>query len=399
MNTTQGTQPIRTGRRLLILLCLLLGLLWPALTVQAAVIAGVSGSANISGSSTVTIRWQVTYAAALPPGTLVRGVLGEIFVPNGPVLGTLPDIGPVPATKTGNGAVAILQEQARIPQSVVIRALDLGYTQIGIRRQFQTSAQGPAPQQGLASIRITSSGLGALTINRIELRFADDSRSTVVPEGSRLTARADVRYSGKGVLQGVWEVASPPSTLGDPVFQQVKLVRLPLLGGQKTTLTIPELPTRISGLHLLRFRVTQPEGLLDTPVIRYFVTRGDTRQRPVIRILSPAPLTQLDAHTRFGWQPVPGAEGYQIEFFEARNAPWADDLRLEEVNARRLLEGGAPLRRTAGVMLPGDLSSVTLSALTRNHLQPGQRYLWRVIAFDKQGRRMAESTLRPVRVP
>ena len=380
----------------LTLLCLLLGLL-SLTTTQAAVNATTSGSASLTGSGTVSIRWQITIPIP-QPGITVNGINGVIAIPNGPVLGNLPNIGPVTATPTGNLSVAIMQERVRIPQSMVVRALDLGASILEIRRDFVDSYL-QQQQTGIVTVPIASNTISALTINRLELRFADDSRSTVVPEGSRLTARADIHYSGKGVLQGVWEVASPPSTLGDPVFQQVKLVRLPLLGGQKTTLTMPDLPTRISGLHLVRFRITRPEGLVETPVIRYFVTRGDARLRPPIRILSPAPLSQLGPDTHFGWQPVQGARGYQLEFFEARNTPWGGNLRLEDINARRLLEGGAPLRRTAGVMLPGNLTAVTLSALTRNHLQPGRRYLWRVIAFDEQGRRMAESTLQPIRVP
>jgi len=116
----------------LLLLCLL-SAGWLATPAVAAVNATASGNASLTGTGTVSIRWQVSYPITLPQGTTVRGINGVIAVPNGPVLGPIPDIGPVPVVNSINSALAQLQERVRIPQSMAIRALELGVSVLEVR--------------------------------------------------------------------------------------------------------------------------------------------------------------------------------------------------------------------------------------------------------------------------
>jgi len=67
----------------LLLLCLL-SAGWLATPAVAAVNATASGNASLTGTGTVSIRWQVSYPITLPQGTTVRGINGVIAVPNGP---------------------------------------------------------------------------------------------------------------------------------------------------------------------------------------------------------------------------------------------------------------------------------------------------------------------------
>jgi len=79
---------------------------------------------------------------------------------------------------------------------------------------------------------------------------------------------------------------------------------------------------------------------------------------------------------------MPGAQVYQLELYDR---PFS-----EEKNA------GRPI---TGVLVTGKRASAALSIVSRDYLQSGRTYHWRVLAIDDEGRVLAISTPRPIRVP
>lgn len=356
-------------------------------------IAPASTKAAIGRSSSVTIRWSAT----TNDGPFVQSTTGTFRIPNGSTLGIVSrtlttSAVSVPVTVT-------LNEQLLIPSNVIFAAFKAGVSRIEYVRDFE-DGDGPfAAVQGVFLIDLTSPSAAAFGIGRLALSFEDGAIEKIAEEEQFLRAKADISHTGSGVIRGVWEAADPTSTAGTPIYRPLTQVREFLSAGGDKTLFSPRLPTSSTGLHLVRFRLTDP-ALFDTdPVIRYFVQPRPAPLEP-IGLVMPPHLSLLGNDTRFTWQPIAGVRAYQLELFE-QGLPIELPADTAPVDEPRAIDPrpGSSISPTTGLLVPGDQSAVPLTTLARTHLMSGRTYLWRVLAIGSEGTVIGESPLRAIRVP
>lgn len=269
-----------------------------------------------------------------------------------------------------------ISESLRIPLSV-LKAAQLARTKfISYSREFfdQTSSR---TQTSEIRFQITSSNSGALNISSINLRFENGKNSMVAGAGQQLIATAGISHAGSGLLDMVWEIATPATTSGTAVFTTLKTVRQFLIAGRYSLIESPLLPTKLSGNYLLRLRIKSPAVGFDELILRYSVlpnSNADIEIHP-IHPISPLPNSRFDQSTQFSWQPVEGASSYQLEFLANSGSS----------------NGKAKKGLSTGLLLPSNRNNTQLSPIALQHLQPDHVYYWRIIAIDKDGRLFARS--------
>ena len=110
----------------------------------------------------------------------------------------------------------------------------------------------------------------AFAVSYINLRFDDGKAYKVVPKGfGNLTAFAEIKYEGTGVLLAQWKVDGTP-------FKTVSLTMPFATESVIDSGEIPGLPTVIPGLHEVTLNIIQPQAEFEIPVVRYFVTVDTT---------------------------------------------------------------------------------------------------------------------------
>ncbi|MGE5241599.1 MAG: hypothetical protein ACM3NI_08120, partial [Bacteroidota bacterium] len=230
---------------------LLLGSMLAATPVLASIIAiTVSpGSVNapLGGSISVAVTWGVTTNT----GTFVSSPNGTFNTAGGVVLGTVSN--PLFQSVTvlpGFGSTVSFTEVVLIPTDVIYRAYKMGLGSFLYSRSFTDSTGAPSTQS--ATINITSSAVTGFSLTGMSLMFDNGAVVRLLGRKEKLSAQADINFTGNGLLQGVWEVADPASTAGQPVFRPLISVRQYLVGSDKQTLRSPILPTNSSGLYLVR---------------------------------------------------------------------------------------------------------------------------------------------------
>jgi hypothetical protein len=292
---------------------------------------------------------------------------------------------------------------------VVQRARDLGSTAIAYERVFMDDDVPDTPPVRFV-VSFTGGLGGPFEITRFELEFEDQSSLRVVHQRQAIRAIAYVSYSGIGVIDAVWELANSAMTRGgDAVTQfiQLRRVRQRFGGSGLARLVSPPLPTQVNGLHVVRLRFEEPGTAFPLPDIRYFVLEdgpGDRLAVPdSIDATSPPPQAALGPDTRFAWSPLDGAIAYRVVFYARLEPPLPSsrpDQALENADdrAERIEEHSlGPL--VAGVMIPGDRSTLALTPAIAQRLAPGQRFAWQVQAIAADGTVRGQSALREVRVP
>lgn len=289
-----------------------------------------------------------------------------------------------------------IPETLSVPADVIYRANKLGAADFGYTRVFSDGYQ---TNSGTLTLRITSAS-GAFTLTTMSLTFDNGSPVRVLERKEKNRAVANLGFNGVGLLQGMWEVADPSSTAGEPVYRPLAQVRQYLNGISPQTIQSPDLPTDRTGLYLVRLRVTDPAPGFELPVIRYFVAderAGVLAPKVPVNVLTPAHPSMLASDTVFAWDEIKGARAYQIEIY-AKPRTAGDDLPDL---------GGAPAANpllpttppVAGMLVHGKQTRATLSPQTRSHLLPGRSYLWRVTALRADGSIAGESAVREMRVP
>jgi hypothetical protein len=333
-------------------------------------------TATLQAGGRIHALWNVTANAS---GIGVRSTSGAFLLTlDGPVLQTVAQ----PISGTVVGGTARIADDVQIPASVVYQVLAAHQSTFYFHRHFDPVAGGSGAD-GLVTIRIVGSNAGALSLARVSLRFSDGSRRRVVGHDHPLRALAEIRYTGGGLLQAVWEVATPPSTSGQPVYRPLRFVRQYLLPGGQVLLESPPLPVGVSGRHVVRLRLQDPaldNGLL---ALEYSVNpamHGGASAPRELPLRLPGNGASLQASTRFAWQPVTGARAYQLEFYAADDMP---GLQLPQ----------------GGMVVPASTTQLRLSELARAHLSSGRSYRWRVLAIGADGRMLAVSGLRELLVP
>jgi hypothetical protein len=389
---------------ILVLVCLLL--------VQApagAQLAGASvspGTANLpqNRAATLTVNWVVTAAVGARVGAPAATQSPALLVtsPGGAV--TLLQI-PRPLQRTlVPGTSASITETVQLSRSQVqalLRARDPSgnvYSHFELRRIFSDSDNSVAAAVGLYPTG--GGGQGLLDIARLALYFDDMSTLRLVAQDEVLHALLEVQFAGAGQMRGVWEIADPASTMGEPVYRPLRTVRQTLVGNQALKLESPPLPTGREGMYLLRFTLTEPQTGFEPLFIRYAVTVRQGAQRPPenVRLRSPASGARIDQDTEFGWSAQAGASAYQLEIHAQPARTAADDL--PELGGTQPVPTptveGPPL---TGMLVTGDQPSTRLSQPVWQHLQPGRGYWWRIRAIGADGSVTGESPLAEFHTP
>lgn len=288
-----------------------------------------------------------------------------------------------------------INETIKVPVSVSRRAQTLGATRLFYVRDFSANGvtlrasyaipissfspnASPSIEQG------TPESTSALGLRNIELRFTTGKKVEIVGRGESVAAEALIYFDRVGRFDAVWEVATPETTVGTPVYKALNNVRQYLASNGQAKLESPALPSQNVGIYRVRLRFTTPasEQPLAPLTIRYQVVETNNVEIPprkanVVNIVSPAPNVVVEDDTQFSWADAPGAKAYQVEIFTSPNP---DTLR--------------PL---TGVQLKPNVTRTQLTSTVFSRLQLGQTYYWRVVAFDENGHVMASSEIRPIR--
>ena len=389
---------------ILVLVCLLL-----AQAPAWAQLAGASvspGTANLpqNRAATLTLNWVVT-AAVVPRVSAPLTVQSPALLVTSPGGGvTLLHIhrplqrSIVPGT---SAAIAETVQLSRGQVQALLQARDPrggAYSHFELRRIFSdpdnsvTAAVGLHPTGG--------GGQGLLDIDRLALYFDDMSTLRLVPQDEVLHALLEVQFAGAGQMRGVWEIADPASTMGEPVYRPLRTVRQTLVGNQALKLESPPLPTGREGMYLLRFTLTEPQTGFEPLFIRYAVSAQQGAQQPPenVRLQSPASGARIDQDTAFGWSAQAGASAYQLEI-HAQPARTAAD-NLPDLGGTRPVPPptveGPPL---TGMLVTGEQPSTRLSQLVWQYLHPGHGYWWRIRVIGANGSVTGESPLAEFHTP
>jgi hypothetical protein len=387
----------------LIGLCLFQGSAFAVLT--GVTVSPPSATLAVNRPGSVSLTWAVDASPVNNGSSTVTSsqVLITSATRDAAIIGTIPRT--LSRSITPGGSI-LISETVVIPRSIIqamSRARDADGNPVTVFLLVRNFTDNSVDTLTAAVNLYLTGGSGSLLqIDRTALTFDDLTTVRVLPRGDRLNAQVDIRYSGSGMLRGVWELATPASTLGEPVYTNLGLVRQTLVGNQSLRLQSPDLPTDLEGAYLLRFRITEPETGFEPVTIRYLVTKPDLTQRPPLNItpLTPGNGALLGADTRFSWRGDEEAKAWQLEVYAKPPNSFMDQLPDLDSNARtpaaaREVEGPP----VTGMMLPGGSQETTLSKLARGHLKPGQGYWWRVRALDRDGQVIGESPLVEFRTP
>jgi hypothetical protein len=358
-------------------LCILLSLpftAWASLSSGTA--TDLSGTRNISYTTQTTskIRWSMQRTfLRLPPGETVISSSGTFTdAGNTVVLGTinkaLSKSKPISPSDSFNFTETIL-----IPRDVLFKAYKQNIRTLYYRRNFTDCPATECSQITIAAtFTLTGSPAGVFNVTSYSLRFRDASLTPIIEQDQTLQAEARIQVTGTGTIRGVWEVASPGSTAGRPLYQTIQLVVRQLSSGQDTPILSPPLPARQPGNHLVRFRFLAPELREEPPVLQYVVRAIPAI--PTITLTSPRDGATANQDTRFQWETVRHANGYKIELLD-----------------RKPQENSYPTTPAAGILLRSDVNSTNLPGSLMERLEPGQRYWWHVLALDDGGSIIAAS--------
>ncbi len=369
-----------------------------------AVVASVDVSPSsvtvaASRSANVNLTWRVTTAfavGALPALTTSQ----QLVVTNG---GGDVSFGVIsrPLSRTiAPGETAVISETVQIPRSIIEAMRRSNESSFRLRRSF--SDPDLIVVGDSASLYLTGgSGSGLLQIDRMALTFDDASTLRVVSKDERFKALLDVQFSGSGMFRGVWEIATPASTPGEPIYTTLRPVHQVLAGNRTRHFESPELPSRAEGVYLLRFRVIEPEIGYEPVTVRYLVTSSGSPEKPPVTIetLSPADGSLINTDSRFAWSGGGEAQSWRLEIY-AKPA----DRMIDQLPDL----GGTPPTDSApavngplltGMILPEQTRETALSKMVWQHLQPGQGYLWRIRSVDDEGNVIGESPLIEFRTP
>jgi len=298
-------------------------------------------------------------------------------------------------------------ETFTIPTVIINTALASGASTIQYSRRFATG-DNDTSSTGVVRINILNTNL---SISRESLRYSDNSTHKLVKPNVRITAMAELRYTGSGLLNAYWEVAAPTGATGEPIYTRLRYVNRYLGTGGRVILQSPPLPTHATGqyvarLHILKtssnphgveFTNNLPDGL---PILRYSVINaaGDAGgdSSPPIKTNSPSDNVFLQTDTLFSWQSIKGADAYQLELYlldyQQRGDTEANDLTIDE----SIIEDKKP---AAGLLIPANKTSLSLSALARDMLRHRQTYYWRIIAIGNKGQILTTSSIKKIRTP
>ena len=386
-------------------LCLVAGPAWSAITEVS--VAPASASIPLGLPTSATVVWTVTRNSGGPPTTTGTVISSQgQFVVSGAataiVLATVSNVLSQP--NVPNSVPATIVESVLVPQDVAQRALKLGASNLFYRRTFVDSLGGASFTQSM-TLNVSSASVSGFGVSRMALSFDNGAPLRLLAQREPLSAQAEINVTGTGLLQGEWQVAGPPSTSSEPFYRTLSQVRQYFAAGTSQILKSPALPTDSSGLYYVRFQITDPVPGFESPVIRYFAGEaGSGKGLPPrsLAVFEPAPSALLASDTAFVWEAIQGARAYQLELYPT---PQSATPNLPELGsgdpAPSATEVSTALARppATGMLVPGKQTRTTISTAARQHLLPGYRYFWRVLAIGDSGTVIGASPMRELHVP
>jgi len=360
-------------------------------------------------NSSISINWSgisVDTTANNPTNISVFSNTGTFTLPNATVLGvrntriaTNIILSPTQPAVQFNA-----REVLQIPENIIYSAKKQGSLVVQYTRTFADTSGSAGTATATVQFQIVSGSRGELSISRADLRFDNDQVVRVIPIGEKIYAVSDINYNGVGLFDVAWEIATPASTQGEAFFSTLHTQRRYLGAGREAYVQSPYLPTDTTGTYLVRLNIRTPETGFEPVVIRYVVIKSNKDIEPVdigkIQLTKPLPKAVLGKNTKFNWQPVEDANAYQLEIYEYVEVNEHPEAvrSLEDIEVQ-LDWDEEPNARSTGILVHGDKHTVGLSPISRQHLRPGYSYRWRVIAIGAQGRIIATSPLRTIRIP
>lgn len=355
---------------------------WSQALITAGAVSTGSRVVVLSEGARTSASWTLNYTVVIPGTAIISSPQIVFRTLSGTLLGSQP--------RTISRAVSVggqyaLSESIYITPAVANAAYRLGSAGVRIERVFTDSTNPGVPVTASYDLYLGTAPGSGLMVTRIDLRFNNDSRTTLVPRDSELIAIAQVRTEGNGWLEARWEIADGAGLQGTPLYRPLRAIRQYVGGGQILMLESPRLPTTGTGRTLVRLQVREPQGSAEAAPLLYQVM--GLPQNDTLGLLSPPDAVLLQPTTRFAWLPVPGAKAYVLEL-------------LPEEGPRSTLDGqSSPQERRGAAMVPSSSTELELSALVRQGLDSGQRYSWRVIALDADGQVLTRSPLRRIQLP
>lgn len=365
----------------------------------------LSTSQEIGSGAFINVNWLIT----------TTGNGGGTATSSAGTFTSAANVNSVIATRTVRLAVPSVPagtvtagEFFQIPTSVYTFAQTNNLSTIYYYRDFVAGAEGntgpaffqinltqpatPPPSGGGTTTTTVPNTESVLTLNRIALRYSDNSIVKLIKPGTRIRAVADINYTGTGLLDALWEVADPSSTRGTPFFIPLQSVRQYLGAGGQIYLQSPVLPSQDSGNYVVRLRIREPVISLTQPILRYNVSPSGSAEAgirlPPVSLRSPSANALLTEDTQFSWRPVKGARAYQLELYaQPKNGTRLDELGLDKQIP------------ASGILVPGKKTGIGLGTLSRSHLQHGETYYWRIMAIGPGGQILSTSLLREIRIP
>lgn len=340
-----------------------------AMPRQAMVSAGRDNVVNVTWrvATTVDHRSGVSSRAA----AVIDPATGEIVS----TIGTTFD-------GTGAGPFSF-RERVVLDAGSVQEWLARGSRQVLLVRSFGDAVGGVV--EGTVVLRLSASQLQSsrepapseLAVTAVRLEFATGNNAALVNVDASLQAVATLQYTGTGTLRGRWQIVTPDSPDGAPVYRTLALVNKNLVTGQRSLLPSPPLPTDRDGRYLVRFCLAGQDSAGGTgdvhcpnpdlaAVASYRVQAGAMHRIDVVQGLSPD-RQRVDGSTVFSWRPLPRAQVYRLQVL-GRDGDFVTGMELD-----------AATRDTQ------------LSDLVQSNLEEGRRYLWRISAHDETGRVVGES--------
>lgn len=383
-----------TAVRLLATLVLVMNVGAVFADVTAVTVTPATRPVSASQPTVLNIVWQVTRDAL--GGTTVSSTRGE-FSSGSSILGVVPTA--LTRTQAASNTLYVFTETVTVPPHVLQRAQKQGLPGVVYVRSFTDSL---GDSLGFVLLVYASPAATGFNVHRLALYYDDRAAIKIIDPGERLRAAAEITFGGTGLLQGVWEIADPATTAGEPIFRTIRTVRQHL-AGETVKLESPLLPTDSAGVYLVRFRITDPAVAFDMPVIQYFVSARQGSAPRELLVHAPVPGAVLAADTAFSWQRVPNARAYQLLVYAASRTtvPYRPDAGAGESPAAPSDLAVAALKQNpvTGVLVPAARTRATLAPATRAHLESGTTYVWRVQAIDANGAVIAESPARTVVLP
>lgn len=353
---------------------------WSQALITVGSVSAGSNNVILSEGARTSVNWTLNFTATAGPAVL-RSTQIVFRTLSGAVIGSQSR---TISRAASVGGQYVLSESLYIPPAVANAAYRLGSSAVRVERVF-TDSTDPGTPTGQVDLYLSTATASGLMVTRIDLRFNNDSRTTLVPRDSALIAIAQVRTEGNGWLEARWEIADGAGLQGTPLYRPLRAVRQFVGGGQILTLESPRLPTSGTGRYLVRLLVREPQAAAEAAPLLYQVMSQP--QNDTLGLLSPPDAVLLQPTTRFAWLPVPGARAYVLEL-------------LPEEGPRAALDGqSSPQERRGAAMVPSTSTELELSALVRQGLDSGQRYSWRVIALDADGQVLTRSPLRRIQLP